>query len=109
MNTQLITTEYGMNQQLLSLNQGNATMVPLARYAVLVCATSVLSSSSTYGSTLHMFTNSNIIVQNIEDRLGVDMGVRTDAELRESLKENGAGPLYRLLKMAYGKKRKTTR
>ena len=53
-------------------------------------------------------TNSNTIVHNIEQRLGVDMDINSDKELCEVLRENGAGPLYDLLKAAYGKKQKTS-
>ncbi len=109
MNNNLIISKYDTYVPIMSLGKtGDQSLSITSLCIVLLCTTSVLSSSSTYGATLNAenMTGSNTIVQNIEYRLGVDLGARTDAELRKTLKENGAGPLYKLLQMAYGKKKK---
>lgn len=48
------------------------------------------------------------IVKGIEKQLGVDLDVSSDSELHSILRENGAGPLSGLLKMAYGTESKKT-
>jgi len=112
MNTDQIISKYNSQIWVASLgHMKDQSAAAVSLYTVLVCSVDALSSSSTYGSTANMgnITNSNIIVQNIENRLGVDMGVKTDAELRKVLDKNGAGPLYKLLKMVYAGKKKASK
>lgn len=104
-----ITTQYDKSERVISMVTGNVSIVPVINYAVLICNIIMLSSSTATrtSSDKGSYTDSNTIVHSIEKRLGVDMDMNSDKELKETLRENGAGPLYDLLKAVYGKKQKT--
>ena len=104
------TTQYDKSERVASLIAGNVSVAPTINYAILIFNVIMLSSSTSSGTVIdkNYSTNSNTIVHNIEQRLGVDMDINSDKELCEVLRENGAGPLYDLLKAAYGKKQKTS-